>query len=110
MFGAMQRQALDLVIADVASIEDVDRAWMGIFKMPIGPFGMMDQIGLDTIHKITLHWANALNDPAAQKRAAFLEKLIAQGNCGTKTNRGFYIYPEPAYAQADFLRRGTFRA
>jgi 3-hydroxybutyryl-CoA dehydrogenase len=105
MFGAMQRQALDLVIGGVASIEDVDRAWMGIFKMPIGPFGMMDQIGLDTIQKITLHWARALNDPAAEKRAAFLGKLTAQGFCGAKTNRGFYTYPDPAYAQADFLQK-----
>ena len=103
MFGAMQRQALDLVIGGVASIEDIDRAWMGIFKMPIGPFGMMDQIGLDTIQKITLYWARELNDPAAEKRAAFLETLTAQGFCGAKTNRGFYSYPGPAYAQADFL-------
>src|SRR5260370_577913 len=53
MYGAMQRQALDLVIGGVASIEDVDRAWMGIFKMRIGPFGMMDQIGLGNIPKDT---------------------------------------------------------
>jgi 3-hydroxybutyryl-CoA dehydrogenase len=105
MFGAMQRQALDLVINEIASIEDVDRAWMGIIKMPIGPFGMMDQIGLDTIQKITAHWAKALNDPAAEKRAAFLEKLTLQGLLGTKTNRGFYTYPAPAYAEADFLQR-----
>ena len=105
MFGAMQRQALDLVIGGIASIEDVDRAWMGVFKMPIGPFGMMDQIGLDTIQKITAHWARALNDPAAERRTAFLEELTSQGFLGRKTNRGFYTYPAPAYARADFLQR-----
>ena len=109
MFGAMQRQALDLVIGGVASIEDVDRAWMGIFKMPVGPFGMMDQIGLDTIQRITAHWAKVLNDPEGEKRAAFLEELTSQGFCGTKTNRGFYTYPEPAYARDDFLQRGVGR-
>jgi 3-hydroxybutyryl-CoA dehydrogenase len=107
MFGAMQRQALDLVIGGVASIEDVDRAWMGIFKMPIGPFGMMDQIGLDTIQKITIHWAKVLNDPAAKRRAAFLEELTSKGFLGAKMNRGFYTYPEPAYAQVDFLERNV---
>jgi 3-hydroxyacyl-CoA dehydrogenase len=61
--------------------------------------------GLDTIQKITLHWARTLNDPAAEKRAAFLEKLTAQGFCGAKTNRGFYTYPDPAYTQADFLQK-----
>jgi 3-hydroxyacyl-CoA dehydrogenase len=83
---AMQRQALDLVIGSVASIEDVDRAWIGIFKMPIGPFGMMDQIGLDTIQGITAHWAKVLNDPDGEKRAAFLEEFTSQGYCGTKTS------------------------
>jgi 3-hydroxybutyryl-CoA dehydrogenase len=109
MFGAMQRQALDLVIGGVASIEDVDRTWMGIFKMQIGPFGMMDQIGLDTIQRITAHWAKVLNDPEAEKRAAFLKELTSQGFCGAKTNRGFYTYPEPAYAQDDFLQRPVAR-
>jgi 3-hydroxybutyryl-CoA dehydrogenase len=106
LFGAMQRQALDLVMGGFASIEDVDRAWMGIFKMPIGPFGMMDQIGLDTIQRITLFWARALNDSIGEQRAAFLERLTAQGFCGTKSNRGFYTYPDPAYAQTDFLQKG----
>ena len=40
-----------------------------------------------------------------EERAAFLETLTAQGFCGAKTNRGFYTYPGPAYAQADFLQR-----
>ena len=39
IFGAMRRQALDLVIEGVASVEDIDRSWMGIYKMTIGPFG-----------------------------------------------------------------------
>src|SRR5258708_27201394 len=107
MFGAMKRQALALVIGDIASLEDVDGGWMVIFKMPIGPFGMMDQIGLDTIQKITIHWAKALNDPLAERRAAFLDKLTSQGFFGTKTSRGFYTYPAPAYAEADFLQRNS---
>jgi hypothetical protein len=31
--------------------------------------------------------------------------LSSQGFCGTKTKRGFYTYPEPAYARDDFLQR-----
>jgi 3-hydroxybutyryl-CoA dehydrogenase len=107
LFGAMQRQALDLVIAGVASVEDVDRAWMGIFKMPIGPFGMMDQIGLDTTLRVTAHWAKALNDPTAEQRAAFLEILTSQGFLGAKTSQGFYTYPDPAYARPGFLQTGS---
>ena len=41
--------AVTLVMSGVAPIEDVDRAWIGVTRMPIGPFGVMDAIGLDTI-------------------------------------------------------------
>ena len=95
------------MIDGVASVENVDRAWMGVFKMPIGPFGMMDQIGLDTTLRGTAHWARVLNDQAAERRAAFLEKLTSQGFLGAKTNRGFYTYPNPAYARPDFLHIGS---
>ncbi len=103
IFGAMQRQALDLVIKDVAGFEDVDRSWMGIFKMPIGPFGMFDQIGLDTIAEISHHWAETLNDDAGRKRVAFLRSLTSKGFLGAKSGQGFYRYPAPAYAQPEFL-------
>lgn len=103
IFGAMQRQALDLVSQEVATFEDVDRSWMGIFKMPIGPFGMFDNIGLDTIAEILHHWAETLNDDAGRRRVAFLRRWTNENFLGTKTNRGFYEYPDPAYAQPNFL-------
>lgn len=105
IFGAMQRQALDLVIQGVATFENVDRIWMGIFKMPIGPFGMFDNIGLDTIAEILNYWAEALNDDEGRKRVVFLRQWVDKGLLGTKTNRGFYSYPTPAYSQPDFLTR-----
>jgi len=104
IFGAMQRQALDLVLQKVATVEDVDRAWMGIFRMPLGPFGMFDNIGLDTIAEITTYWAETLNDDKGRARAAFLKSFTSQGNLGTKSGRGFYTYPNPAYAHPDFLK------
>jgi 3-hydroxybutyryl-CoA dehydrogenase len=48
MFSAVNREALTLAANGVATVEDIDRAWMGIMKMPVGPFGMMDLVGLDT--------------------------------------------------------------
>jgi 3-hydroxybutyryl-CoA dehydrogenase len=106
IFGAMQRQALDLVIEGVASFEDVDRSWMGIFKMPIDPFGMFDRIGLDTIAEILDHWAETLDDDADRRRVKYLKTLTAQGFLGTKSARGFYLYPSPAYAASEFPAGG----
>ena len=103
IFGAMQRQALDLVIQDIATFENVDRSWMGIFKMAIGPFGMFDGIGLDSMAEVLNHWAETLNDDAGRRRVAFLKQWTDQGFLGTKTKRGFYTYPEPAYARPGFL-------
>ena len=106
IFGAMQRQAFDLVIQGVATYEDVDRSWMGIFKMSIGPFGMFDSIGLDTVCEVTNHWAETLNDDAGRRRVSFLKQWIDAGFLGVKTKRGFYTYPAPAFAQPGFLEGG----
>lgn len=40
LYGSLNQAALALVVNDVASVHDVDRAWMGIMKMAVGPFGM----------------------------------------------------------------------
>ena len=46
MFVAFLSAAQRLAINKVASIEDIDRAWMGIMGTPFGPFGIMDNVGL----------------------------------------------------------------
>ena len=38
---------------EVASVEDIDRAWMGVMHTLVGPFGIMDSIGIDTVWKLT---------------------------------------------------------
>ena len=89
-----------LVTYDVASIEDVDRSWMGNFGMPSGPFGIMDQIGLDTAWHVT----HKMKDTKSQKFASFLKTYIDQGKLGIKTGEGFYKYPNPGYQSPDFLK------
>jgi hypothetical protein len=83
-----------------------NRSWMGIFKMPIGPFGMYDQIGLDTIAEILGHWAEILNDGAVRRRVEYLKKWTSQGFLGAKSSRGFYRYPARAYVGSGFLSEG----
>ncbi|WP_461833957.1 3-hydroxyacyl-CoA dehydrogenase family protein [Desulfothermus sp.] len=57
----------------MATIEDIDKAWMGVMNSPMGPFTIMDSIGLDTVWKITDYWAKKTNDPQAKKNALFLK-------------------------------------
>ena len=103
MLWAFLLEALRLVGNDVASLEDVDRSWMGVLNTPIGPFGILDRIGLDTAHEIITQWAPLLGKGQAERPAAVLEALVRAGQLGEKTGRGFYTYPAPAWAEAGFL-------
>ena len=107
MYNAINREAITLAANGVASVEDVDRAWMAIFKMPIGPFGMLDGVGLDTVWHISDYWARQTGDAQAQRNAAFLKGYVDRGCVGIKSGEGFYRYPDPAYARPDFVTSGT---
>ncbi|MCF8029041.1 MAG: 3-hydroxyacyl-CoA dehydrogenase [Desulfobacteraceae bacterium] len=107
VFNAMLIQLLEsaqsLAANDVASIEDIDRSWMGVMGMDIGPFGLMDSIGIDTAWKINDYWARQTGDPQRKKNTEFLKKYVDSGNLGTKTGKGFYTYPNPAFARPGFI-------
>jgi 3-hydroxybutyryl-CoA dehydrogenase len=81
------------------SIEDIDKSWMVNFHMPMGPFGILDSIGLDTAWHVT----HKLEDPASQAFAALVKTYIDAGKLGEKTGEGFYKYPHPAYRDPNFL-------
>jgi 3-hydroxybutyryl-CoA dehydrogenase len=103
MLSALNGAALELAANGVATVPDVDRAWMGIMKMPIGPFGIMDAVGLDTVWKITDFWAGVTNQPQLRANADFVKPYIDRGRLGVKTRAGFYDYPNPAFSRPDFL-------
>lgn len=89
-----------LVTFDVASIEDVDRSWMGNFKMPRGPFGILDEIGIDT----AWHIIHVYKDERSKRFSKLLKTYIDQGKLGRKTGEGFYKYPKPRYNEAGFIK------
>ena len=89
-----------LVTYDIASIEDVDRSWMGNFKMPRGPFGIIDEIGLDT----AWHVVQVKPDEKSKRFAKFLKTYLDQGKLGRKTGEGFYKYPNPKYKEIGFIK------
>ncbi len=91
-----------LVTYNIASIEDVDRSWMGNFKMERGPFGILDMIGLETVWHIT----NSMPDEKSKKFAALLKTYVDTGKLGVKTGEGFYKYPNPAFQEINFINGG----
>ncbi len=99
MLMALIGAAGKLLTREVGSIEDIDRSWMVNFHMPMGPFGILDSIGLDTAWHVTHHQ----KDAASQSFAALLKTYIDQGKLGEKSGEGFYSYPNPAYKKQSFL-------
>jgi 3-hydroxybutyryl-CoA dehydrogenase len=103
MIMELFKAAQTLAANDVASVEDIDRAWMGVMHTMMGPFGIMDSIGIDTVWKVTDYWAKIVNNPQQIANAAFMKPYVDRGNLGEKTGRGFYEYPHPAYGKPDFV-------
>ena len=92
MLTAIIGEALTLAANGVASVEDIDRSWIGVTHMPAGPFGIMDSIGLKTIWTVNDYWAGKTGDPQTRSNADFVQTFIDQGRLGRKTGKGFYTY------------------
>jgi 3-hydroxybutyryl-CoA dehydrogenase len=93
-----------LVANDVARAEDVDRTWMISAKMALGPFGLLDIIGLETAYNVASHWGEVRNDEQLRKNAAYLKtNFVDKNKLGVKTGEGYYKHPNPAYTQPGFL-------
>lgn len=89
----------------VADFKDVDKTWMVCTKMDRGPFAIMDLIGLETVYLAMKHGAVVNNDLQLQKNADYIgEHFVSKNKLGAKSGAGFYDYPNPAYADDDFLK------
>ena len=107
MLVALLGAAQSLLAEGVTEPANVDRAWMGIMGTRVGPLGIMDRIGIDTVWAITHFWAETSGRPDMKRNAAFLkEHFVDRGKLGVKTGEGFYAYPDPAFAEDDFVAGG----
>lgn len=85
--------AVDVLAEGVATVEDIDTAMKLGANFPMGPFELIDLIGVD-IHTINSDaLARELGD-LKYRPHAFLRKMVRAGHLGRKTGRGFYNYTE----------------
>ena len=106
VWRAIKKETLHLVDQGVASCEDVDRAWMIVFGQTMGPFGLMDLIGLDVVRDIELVYHKESGDDADLPPKLLLD-MIERGELGVKSGRGFYSYPHPAFQDEGWLKDGN---
>jgi 3-hydroxybutyryl-CoA dehydrogenase len=75
----------------VGSIEDIDKAMLLGCGYPMGPFTLLDFVGLDTTYFIT----DVMFNEYREKRfasPALLRKMVLAGRFGRKSGAGFYDY------------------
>lgn len=89
---ALLQSSLQLMERGVADPTQIDMAWRKVTGMPIGPFGMMDQIGVDLIHQTMSHARFVDGADQWQPLVDLLQPYVDQGYLGVKTGRGFFDY------------------
>jgi 3-hydroxybutyryl-CoA dehydrogenase len=88
--------ALELAVAEVAAIEDIDQAWKTVMQTDHGPFALMDGVGLDTVANILKVGVEAEPENSFYPQALdWLQPKLNEGQLGQKTGRGFYSYTRP---------------
>jgi 3-hydroxybutyryl-CoA dehydrogenase len=103
IWHAIKKEAMHVANEGIATIEDVDRAWMVLLNYPIGPFGLMDMVGLDVIKDVFMSYYHETGKQDELPPAILTEK-IERGDLGRKTGKGFYNYPNPAFTDPNWLK------
>lgn len=85
-------EAMRMLQDGVASAEDIDRAMVVAYRHPMGPLRLSDIVGLDVRLDIARDLRTALGERYAPPR--ILEEMVARGELGQKSGKGFFDWPE----------------
>ncbi len=92
MLAPFLNEAVFMLMEGAATREDIDTAARLGLNHPMGPLALTDLIGLDVVLHVLETLQSQLGDPK-YRPAPLLRKMVAAGDLGRKTGRGFFEYP-----------------
>ena len=86
-----RKECLNMWDKGYAEIETIDTAWKIFTGMKMGPFVLMDGIGLDVVYAVQMSYYEESGDPRDKPPDA-LKKMVENGDLGLKSGKGFYTW------------------
>jgi 3-hydroxybutyryl-CoA dehydrogenase len=86
-------EALAILEEGAASVEAIDAAVMAE-GFPMGPFELMDLVGIDVNLAAARGVWEGLGRPDRLRPSSIQERLVNEGRLGRKTGAGFYVYDD----------------
>lgn len=88
-----ENSCIDALENGLGTKESIDSAVTGALGHPMGPFKLLDIVGLDVHWQVATRLYEQLKDPRFAP-PPMVERMIAAGDLGRKTGRGFYSYDD----------------
>ncbi|MGD0718827.1 MAG: 3-hydroxyacyl-CoA dehydrogenase family protein [Thermoplasmata archaeon] len=90
--AVLVNEAAWMLYEGVATAEDIDTAYVLGFHHPMGPFALVDLVGIDTVVSILDVLWDGYRDPK-YRVCPLLKSMVAAGRLGRKSGEGFFRYP-----------------
>ncbi|MGY4920089.1 3-hydroxyacyl-CoA dehydrogenase family protein [Streptomyces sp. 900116325] len=88
-----ENSCINALEAGLGTKESIDTAVTGALGHPMGPFALLDVVGLDIHQQVATRLYEQLRDPRFFP-PPMVDRMVAAGDLGRKTGRGFYTYDD----------------
>lgn len=88
-----ENSCIDALESGLGTKESIDEAVTGALGHPMGPFKLLDIVGLDVHRQVATRLYEQLKEPRFAP-PPLVDRMIAAGDLGRKTGRGFYTYDD----------------
>lgn len=100
--------ALQLWANGVSQPHAIDKDWMISTNSPMGPFMILDMVGLRTPLQMEQNLVKAGQGEIHQVICDKLQKMVDEGHTGQESGQGFYHYPHPEFEDPSFLGKNDW--